>query len=153
MIWYSSDQTTNFWFYQSELSKIIRPIKTRFTSIVVCCFVRNYLIALKMKDSFFQNWLLARKKISKFPFEGVHRQRRQVDLFWPPTLLHWQFLPCTNWHLWILLINVVCGRPLKSVYLKENLGIQYCKVHIFWEGHKILRNLNLTLVQCSASQK
>ena len=27
------------------------------------------------------------------------------------------------------------------------------KAHIFWEGHKILRNLNLTFVLCSASQK
>ena len=27
------------------------------------------------------------------------------------------------------------------------------KVHIFWEGHKILRNLHLTCVLCSASQK
>ena len=28
-----------------------------------------------------------------------------------------------------------------------------CKVHIFWEGHKIFRNLHLTFVLCSASQK
>ena len=28
-----------------------------------------------------------------------------------------------------------------------------CKVHIFWEDHKILRNLHLTFVLCSASQK
>ena len=27
-----------------------------------------------------------------------------------------------------------------------------CKVHIFWEGHKILRNLHLTFVLCSASK-
>ena len=27
------------------------------------------------------------------------------------------------------------------------------KVHIFWEGHKILWNLHLTFVLCSASQK
>ena len=27
------------------------------------------------------------------------------------------------------------------------------KVHIFWEGHKILRNLHLTFVLCSTSQK
>ena len=27
------------------------------------------------------------------------------------------------------------------------------KVHIFWEGHKILQNFHLTFVQCSASQK
>ena len=29
----------------------------------------------------------------------------------------------------------------------------YCKVHIFWEGHKILQNLHLTFVLCSASPK
>ena len=27
------------------------------------------------------------------------------------------------------------------------------KVHIFWEGHKILRNLHITFVLCSANQK
>ena len=27
------------------------------------------------------------------------------------------------------------------------------KVHLFWEGHKILQNLHLTFVLCSASQK
>ena len=27
------------------------------------------------------------------------------------------------------------------VSLTENVNAQYCKVHIFWEGHKILRNL------------
>ena len=29
----------------------------------------------------------------------------------------------------------------------------FCKVHIFWEGHKILRNLYLNFVLFSASQK
>ena len=29
----------------------------------------------------------------------------------------------------------------------------HIKVHIFWEGHKILRNLHLAFVVCSASQK
>ena len=33
-------------------------------------------------------------------------------------------------------------------------GISSCsKAHIFWEGHKILRNLHLTCVLCRASQK
>ena len=31
--------------------------------------------------------------------------------------------------------------------------VQSSKVHIFWEDHKILRNLLLTFVLCSASQK
>ena len=30
-----------------------------------------------------------------------------------------------------------------------SLGIIYIKVHIFWEGHKILQNLHLTFVLCS----
>ena len=30
---------------------------------------------------------------------------------------------------------------------------RFIKVHIFWEGHKIFRNLHLTFVLCSASQK
>ena len=28
----------------------------------------------------------------------------------------------------------------------------FFKVHLFWEGHKILRNLHLTFARCSASQ-
>ena len=35
-------------------------------------------------------------------------------------------------------------------YVSNFFGV---KVHIFWEGHKILRNLHLTFVLCSASQK
>ena len=31
--------------------------------------------------------------------------------------------------------------------------LQVSKVHIFWEGHKILQNLHFTFVLCSASQK
>ena len=30
--------------------------------------------------------------------------------------------------------------------------ISLCKVHIFWEGHKILRNLHQSFVLCTASQ-
>ena len=30
---------------------------------------------------------------------------------------------------------------------------QICKVHIFWEGHKILRNLHLTFDYATHSQK
>ena len=30
---------------------------------------------------------------------------------------------------------------------------KFCKVHIFWEGHKILRNLHLTFDYSSYSQK
>ena len=37
--------------------------------------------------------------------------------------------------------------PLIGIYASS------VKVHIFWEGHKILQNLHHTFVLCSASQK
>ena len=39
-------------------------------------------------------------------------------------------------------------RPLLDIFRSF-----FYKVHIFWEGHKILRNLHLTFVLWSASQK
>ena len=36
---------------------------------------------------------------------------------------------------------------------QQGNGLACFKVHIFWEGHKILQNLHLTFVLCSASQK
>ena len=35
----------------------------------------------------------------------------------------------------------------------KGLILKLFKVHMFWEGHEILRNLHLTFVLCSASQK
>ena len=32
------------------------------------------------------------------------------------------------------------------------INVEWNKVHTFWEGHTILRNLHLTFVLCSASQ-
>ena len=37
--------------------------------------------------------------------------------------------------------------------LNLNYSNRYDKVHIFWEGYKILQNLHFTFVRCSASQK
>ena len=34
----------------------------------------------------------------------------------------------------------------------EQTNFNFCKVHIFWEGHKILRNLRRRFFLCSASQ-
>ena len=34
----------------------------------------------------------------------------------------------------------------------QNKYLAYFEVHIFWEGHKILRNLHLTFVLCSVTQ-
>ena len=43
--------------------------------------------------------------------------------------------------------------PLPNVNAAILKKVKNFKVHIFWEGHKILRNLHLTFVLCSASQK
>ena len=40
-----------------------------------------------------------------------------------------------------------------SLYSHSVFFFQAHKVHIFWEGHKILRYFHLTFVLCSASQK
>ena len=53
------------------------------------------------------------------------------------------------------------GELLQVVLLQNHLTLKLhnppddtsIKVHIFWEGHKIFRNLHLTFVLCSASQK
>ena len=43
--------------------------------------------------------------------------------------------------------------PYQSTFIGKKLTkLKIIKVHIFWEGHKILRNLHLTFVLCSASR-
>ena len=43
---------------------------------------------------------------------------------------------------------------VKNIRLGDQLFyVTFFEVYIFWEGHKILRNLHLTFVLCSASQK
>ena len=37
-----------------------------------------------------------------------------------------------------------CGSLSKTKIWKDAIGIECNKVHIFWEGHKILQNLHLT---------
>ena len=39
------------------------------------------------------------------------------------------------------------------LWIHETHDSIHIKVHIFWEGHKILQDLHLTFVLCSASQK
>ena len=41
---------------------------------------------------------------------------------------------------------------LPVFYLLSTLVYNYSKVYIFWEGHKILRNLHQLFVLCTASQ-
>ena len=50
-------------------------------------------------------------------------------------------------------LNTIEYLPKQSKLKEHDLGIYILKVHLFWEGHKILRNLHLTFVLCSASQK
>ena len=45
------------------------------------------------------------------------------------------------------------SEPVMSRFQVRYYFVSGFKVHIFWEGHKILRNLHLTFVLCSASQK
>ena len=51
---------------------------------------------------------------------------------------------------WFCFLNTHRTHCIYSPSSNEFLGL---KVYIFWEGHKILRNLHLTFVLCSASQK
>ena len=46
---------------------------------------------------------------------------------------------------------IFCDRTVRIFKIKKYF--RDSKVRIFWEGHKILRNLRLTFVPCSASQK
>ena len=49
----------------------------------------------------------------------------------------------------------ICGLlRISELYVPLELWIlkQYVKVHIFWEGHKILRNLHCSFVLCSNGQ-
>ena len=41
----------------------------------------------------------------------------------------------------------------QTIAISTHLVLQQYKVHIFWEGHKFLRNIHLTFVLCSANQK
>ena len=41
----------------------------------------------------------------------------------------------------------------KKGRIKKQLNAHYCKVHVFLEGHKILRNIHPTLFLRSASQR
>ena len=42
---------------------------------------------------------------------------------------------------------------LKSGQIKKIKALYYVKVHIFWEGHKILQNLHLNFDYSTYSQK
>ena len=89
---------------------------------------------------------------------------KEIGLYLPPqifvlptAMLSWCWTTgvnkTTNSHLLDIDINIL-GQIVQKVYVTWGnfLGLGF-KVHIFWEGHKILRNLHLTFVLCSTSQK
>ena len=54
--------------------------------------------------------------------------------------------------IWVLaLIGILSVASINAQDEVQENSVSF-KVHIFWEGHKILRNLHLTFVLCSASQ-
>ena len=64
------------------------------------------------------------------------------------------------WYIqWLAEFIVICFCDLWDNYIffthvnNFNIIIYFIKAHIFWEGHKILRNLHLTFVLCSATQR
>ena len=75
----------------------------------------------------------------------------------PTAMLSWCWTTgvnkTTNSHLLDIDINIL-GQMVQKLYVTWGnfLGLGF-KVHIFWEGHKILRNLHLTFALCSTSQK
>ena len=66
----------------------------------------------------------------------------------PSSFGRWKFL-CKN-AAFFSVKSMMCHNKSKA-FPKSHL-LNY-KIHTFWEGHKILRNLYLTFVLCSASQK
>ena len=80
----------------------------------------------------------------------------------------WIFMKKIRVKLYIV-ETTLAGKP--DIYISLTLGLELegaeliwytfspmilcsgIKVHLFWEGHKILQNLHLTFVLCSASQK
>ena len=48
--------------------------------------------------------------------------------------------------------NCICDNEMQK-WQSKGWHCDIGKVHIFWEGHKILRNFHITFVLCSASPK
>ena len=80
-------------------------------------------------------------------------------ILWPSQNIWTYFIPFWDSYVNYLLRVFEARTEIQKCYrwflvqietLKFAFGI---KVQIFWEGHKILRNLHLTFVLCSASQK
>ena len=95
----------------------------------------------KWKKSFRKNSNFDKRSMFLVPFE-VFLIPVERKFFWKHSwvLKFWRWNP-----IW----KYICA----FLSLKPNLSVSLYKVHMFWEGHKILRNLNLTFVLCSANQK
>ena len=77
-------------------------------------------------------------------------------LSWGPSLNHVGTLFSIFWQLgthttysWNISWQKCEGMGLNGFIFKQLNENYNIKVHIFWEGHKILRNLHLTFVLCS----
>ena len=88
---------------------------------------------------------------------AIHKWRyhfsRNFDLFFTYTYVNFD----KNLWIWMTMIQPSSAESKENPYFKfhnkQKMVVHFLKVHIFWEGHKILRNLHLTFVLCSASQK
>ena len=109
------------------------------------------------KLSLFSRWSI-NKRIGKW--DKLHRDiqklmfHRSIDSqtlqTWLQNLLFYHHLAAKHPMEGILL---VLENESKTICLRFLKNSKFCKVHIFWEGPKILGNLHLTFVLCSASQK
>ena len=82
-------------------------------------------------------------------FSSPH-QPKLKDVIMPSTLYNFVTSIKRNIIVFVLLEKVIRRH---FVTFNEYTLEEKEKRHIFWEGHKILRNLHLTFVLCSASQK
>ena len=62
-------------------------------------------------------------------------------------------ITCFNFPLFSVSKIIVCSWFNLNLHVSFQNNLYEVKVHIFWEGHKILWNIHLTFVLCSASQK
>ena len=71
--------------------------------------------------------------------------------------LHRRFVLCSNVVLWpyLNIWTLILFLPLWSIWnnwISPEMAKNSRKVHIFWEGHNILRNIHQLFVGCTSSQ-
>ena len=62
------------------------------------------------------------------------------------------FLLLGSFRIWRGKLNIIEAKGLKVGFRTQPTTGFFSKVHIFWEGHKILKNLHRRFVLCSVSQ-